>query len=135
MSILLRNGVALIHDASNHVVPTKTSILIEHGKIAKIAEDIPAHDGIEVIDCTDKVISPGFIDTHRHGWQTQLKGRHADEQLIRYMVTGKSHKGSCLHQLNHPRQLTVISILSRRCLLWPVGRHVGKCCSWYNHGS
>jgi cytosine/adenosine deaminase-related metal-dependent hydrolase len=88
-SILLKNGIALIHDAQNHVVPTKTSILIEHGKIAEIAQDITTPAGVEVIDCTDKIISPGFIDTHRHGWQTQLKGRHANEELIEYMVTGK----------------------------------------------
>lgn len=88
-SVLLKNGVALIHDANNRVVPTKTSILIENGKIATIAQDIAEPEGAEVIDCTDKLISPGFVDTHHHGWQTQLKGRHANEQLMEYMVTGK----------------------------------------------
>jgi cytosine/adenosine deaminase-related metal-dependent hydrolase len=89
-SMLLKNGTYLIHDAKNHVVPTSTSLLIEDGKISKIAEDIEAPDGVEVIDCTDKIISPGFVDTHHHGWQTQLKGRHANEQLLPYIVTGKS---------------------------------------------
>jgi cytosine/adenosine deaminase-related metal-dependent hydrolase len=88
-SILLKDGVALLHDGHNHVVPTKISLLIENGKIVKLAQHIAAPEGVELIDCTDKIISPGFIDTHRHGWQTQLKGRHADEQLIEYMVTGK----------------------------------------------
>ena len=87
-NILLKNGVVLIHDAENHVVPTQTNILIENGKIAKIGSDIEASDGAEVIDCTDKIVSPGFVDTHHHGWQTQLKGRHANEQLLEYMVTG-----------------------------------------------
>ncbi|KAF1831598.1 Metallo-dependent hydrolase [Decorospora gaudefroyi] len=87
-SILLKNGVALIHDANDHVVPTKTSILIEHGKIAKIAQEIAVPEGVEVLDCTNKILSPGFVDTHRHGWQTQLKGRHANQQLLEYMVHG-----------------------------------------------
>jgi cytosine/adenosine deaminase-related metal-dependent hydrolase len=88
-SIILRNGTALIHDADNHVVPTKTDILIEDGKIAKIAENIELPANADIIDCTDKIISPGFIDTHHHGWQTQLKGRHANELFLEYMMTGK----------------------------------------------
>jgi cytosine/adenosine deaminase-related metal-dependent hydrolase len=88
-NILLKNGVVLIHDANNHVVPTRTSILIENGKITKIGTAIEKIGEIEVIDCTDMIISPGFVDTHHHGWQTQLKGRHANEQLLEYMVTGK----------------------------------------------
>jgi hypothetical protein len=87
-SIVLTNGTVLIHDANNHVVPTQTSILIKDGKIAKIAKDIKGEEGVEVIDCTDKIISPGLIDTHHHGWQTQLKGRHANQLLMEYMVSG-----------------------------------------------
>ncbi|KAH7138521.1 hypothetical protein B0J11DRAFT_514637 [Dendryphion nanum] len=90
MSILLRNGTVLIHDANNHVIPTQTSILINNSKIAKIGRDIVASSGTQTIDCTDKIISPGFIDTHHHGWQTQLKGRHANELLLEYMVTGNA---------------------------------------------
>jgi cytosine/adenosine deaminase-related metal-dependent hydrolase len=35
-----------------------------------------------------KIISPGFVDTHHHLWQTQLKGRHANELLLEYMASG-----------------------------------------------
>ncbi|KAJ4988123.1 amidohydrolase [Stagonosporopsis vannaccii] len=86
--ILLKNGVVLIHDAQDHVIPVQTDILIGNGNIARIGAHLEAIDGVEIIDCIDKIISPGFIDTHHHGWQTQLKGRHADEQLLEYMVTG-----------------------------------------------
>jgi cytosine/adenosine deaminase-related metal-dependent hydrolase len=87
-SVLLKNGTVLIHDESDHVVPAKTNILIEGNKIVKIGENVSASSSTEVVDCTDKIISPGFIDTHHHMWQTQLKGRHADEMLLEYMVTG-----------------------------------------------
>jgi cytosine/adenosine deaminase-related metal-dependent hydrolase len=90
-SIILKNGTFLVHGDNNHVTPTTTSLLIQDGKIVRIAPDIEPPKYSEVIDCTDKLISPGFIDTHHHGWQTQLKGRHADEQLLDYMITGMSH--------------------------------------------
>ena len=41
-----------------------------------------------IIDCCGKIVLPGFIDTHRHLWQTQLKGRHANEQFQEYLLTG-----------------------------------------------
>jgi cytosine/adenosine deaminase-related metal-dependent hydrolase len=90
-SILLKHGLVLLHDDENHVVPTVTSILIEGNKIVKIAQDITPGANTEIIDCTDKIVSPGFIDTHHHGWQTQLKGRHANELLIDYMISGMEY--------------------------------------------
>ena len=88
-TLLLRNGTFLIHDDTNHVISRQASVLITDGRMTTISQDIVIPDGCEIIDCTDKIISPGFIDTHHHGWQTQLKGRHADEQLLEYLVTGK----------------------------------------------
>ncbi|KAF1954586.1 Metallo-dependent hydrolase [Byssothecium circinans] len=89
-SMLLKNGIVLVHDANNHVVPKELDILIRHGKIEKLEKAINASNDVEVIDCTDKIISPGFVDTHHHGWQTQLKGRHANELLLEYLITGYS---------------------------------------------
>jgi cytosine/adenosine deaminase-related metal-dependent hydrolase len=45
-------------------------------------------DEVKVIDCKDKIISPGFISTHNHIWQTQLKGRHANHTLLKYTPPG-----------------------------------------------
>ena len=84
---LLKNGMALIHNNNDHVKPVKTNILIEGNKIAKIGTDISAPEA-RVIDCPDKIICPGFIDTHHHVWQTQLKGRHANHTLLNYFPSG-----------------------------------------------
>jgi cytosine/adenosine deaminase-related metal-dependent hydrolase len=92
-SILLRGGTLLIHDENDHVVARTADLLIEGDMIVKIEENISIDPSshIEVIDCTDKIISPGFIDTHHHLWQTQLKGRHGDDTLLDYMSTGRLH--------------------------------------------
>lgn len=89
-SILLKGGTLLLHNDANHVVPTRADLLIEGTRILKIAEDIPAtpSSAAKVVDCTSKVISPGFISTHAHLWETQFKGLHANHTLVEYMPSG-----------------------------------------------
>ncbi|KAF5972892.1 5-methylthioadenosine s-adenosylhomocysteine deaminase [Fusarium coicis] len=90
--ILLQNATILVPKGpgDDHFVPLKNhSLLIEGNRIARIAPHIdPPSESTEVIDCSAKIISPGFVDTHHHVWQTQLKGRHADHSLLEYMVPG-----------------------------------------------
>jgi cytosine/adenosine deaminase-related metal-dependent hydrolase len=64
--ILLKGGTALIHNVNEKVEAVKTNILIEGNKISKIATDLNAPEA-KVIDVSNKIISPGFIDTHHHG--------------------------------------------------------------------
>lgn len=85
---LLQGGTLLIHGGDNHVKAVKADLLIEGNIISKIEAKITPSTNTQVIDCTDKIISPGFIDTHHHLWQTLLKGRHANETLIDYFPSG-----------------------------------------------
>jgi cytosine/adenosine deaminase-related metal-dependent hydrolase len=61
------------------------SVLIEGGHIAAVERDLGSIDA-EVIDAAGGVIMPGFIDTHRHTWQTALRGICADWSLIDYFL-------------------------------------------------
>ncbi|KAL0565834.1 hypothetical protein V5O48_016182, partial [Marasmius crinis-equi] len=112
-SLLLKNGTVLIHDENDQVTPTRVDILVQGNIIARIEPDIAASAGTEIIDCTNKIISPGFVDGHQHVWQTFNKGRHANENLIEYMppgnMTSNIHSreeifwgqlGGCLNLLN-----------------------------------
>jgi cytosine/adenosine deaminase-related metal-dependent hydrolase len=90
--ILLQGGTLLVPgDATDSVVAVKQDLLICKDRIAGIGQDIAPGDGtvhLDLVDCTNKIISPGFIDTHHHLWQTQLKGRHGDHTLLDYMPSG-----------------------------------------------
>lgn len=39
----------------------------------------------EVVDITEDIITPGFIDTHRHGWETAYKTIASNTTLAQYM--------------------------------------------------
>lgn len=88
-TLLLKGGIVLIHGEDDKVKPTEADILIEGSRIKKIGPSLAAPSGCNVIDCTDKIISPGFIDTHHHLWQAPLKGLLADLTFIPYMATSQ----------------------------------------------
>ena len=48
-------------------------VLIEDGLVSEVGEKIRARDA-EVIDATDTIVMPGFIDTHRHLWESLFRG-------------------------------------------------------------
>jgi cytosine/adenosine deaminase-related metal-dependent hydrolase len=92
-SILLRGGILLMPDGeTDAVVAVRKDLLVVADRIACIEEDTDlvryeALDAIEV-DCSAKIVSTGFIDTHHHLWRTQLKGQHADDTVLGYMASG-----------------------------------------------
>lgn len=48
-------------------------VLIENGVIAAVGRDLAAADA-EVISASGMIVLPGFVDTHRHTWQSNLRG-------------------------------------------------------------
>ncbi|KAF5023092.1 hypothetical protein F66182_4849 [Fusarium sp. NRRL 66182] len=83
--LLLQGGTVLIHGQDDKVSAIKTDILIENDRIARIGKDLVPLEDADIIDCTDKLISPGFVDTHHHMWQAPLKGLFADCSFSHYM--------------------------------------------------
>jgi cytosine/adenosine deaminase-related metal-dependent hydrolase len=88
-SLLLQGGTILYHERDDSITSLKnTDLLIDGNLIKAIGSDLPVSDTARIIDCTNKIISPGFIDTHHHLWQSQLKGRFNDDTLLDYMPKG-----------------------------------------------
>lgn len=86
MSLLLRSGTVLIHDDDDNIVPTHADVLIEGDRVFKIEATISPPPSCKVIDCTNKIVSPGFVDTHHHVWQSPLKGLFGDMALLPYLA-------------------------------------------------
>jgi cytosine/adenosine deaminase-related metal-dependent hydrolase len=86
--MLLKGGTVLVHDEEDHVHSLKADLLIEGKIISKIEPNISVSASTQIIDCTNKILTPGFIDTHHHVWQTLLKGRHGDDMLLDYFPKG-----------------------------------------------
>ncbi|MFW7348359.1 MAG: amidohydrolase family protein [Pigmentiphaga sp.] len=60
-------------------------ILVEGDRIVAIGPRIDVGDA-QVIDASDCIVHPGFVDTHRHTWQTQLRTVATDWSLFDYVV-------------------------------------------------
>lgn len=88
--MLLKGGTVLVHDVIDSVNAIHADLLVEGNKIQRIAAGITAPADAIVIDCSDKILSPGFIDTHHHVWNTQLRGRHANQLVLEYAYAGQS---------------------------------------------
>ncbi len=68
---LIRGGcvLALAHKSPNF---TEADVLIDDDKIVEVGPGLRARDA-EIIDATDTIVMPGFVDTHRHAWKSLIR--------------------------------------------------------------
>ncbi len=76
---LLKNGIILTLDKSVGNFPLG-DVLIEGTKISAVGPNLTAEDA-EVIDASDMIVMPGFVDTHRHVWEGILRNIGTDVPL------------------------------------------------------
>ena len=83
--LLLRGGIVLtLDDAIGDFL--SADVFIERGKIVAVGPNIQA-GGAMVVDCTGKILVPGFVDTHRHMWQGLIRNSGPDDLLLDYLQT------------------------------------------------
>src|SRR5687767_15271300 len=85
--ILLKGGCVLSLDPQIGDFDA-ADVLIEGTKIVAVRPNITAT--AEVIDATNTIVTPGFVDTHRHMWQGALRSILPDGLLSDYTrdITG-----------------------------------------------
>ena len=74
--LLIECGTLITMDPDSAAIGPNR-ILVEDGKILAVAPYLEAPDA-ERIDARDMIVLPGFIDTHRHTWQSCLRHRCVD---------------------------------------------------------
>jgi 5-methylthioadenosine/S-adenosylhomocysteine deaminase len=83
--IVFRNGIVLTMDKSKHVIP-KGDVYVKGEKIIAVGQNLEVPAGTQEIDASGGIIMPGMVDTHRHMWQTAMRGYGADWTLTQYFV-------------------------------------------------
>ncbi|MEM0298302.1 MAG: amidohydrolase family protein [Thermoplasmata archaeon] len=82
MSILIKNGTVVTQNMDRKIV--ESNIYIEDNFITEIGKNIN-HEAEYVIDAKNKIVMPGFINTHTHVGMSMFRGVIEDMQLDRFL--------------------------------------------------
>lgn len=81
-------------------------ILVEGERIVAVAPHIEVGD-VERIDARGMIVLPGFVDTHRHTWQSCVRHRYADIDPQIYFAEMLGRKGAAFR----PEDVYVATLL------------------------
>ena len=69
--VLIKGGTVLSLDrALGNMVGA--DVLIEDGIISEVGPSLRARNA-DVVDASDTIVMPGFVDAHRHLWQSLIR--------------------------------------------------------------
>lgn len=75
--VVFRNATVLTIDPSLGIIENG-DVLVIGNRIETVGHHLAVPDGTAEIDASDGILMPGMVDTHRHMWQTALRGYGAD---------------------------------------------------------
>ena len=120
--MIIRNGSVVLKNSVE-----KKDILVENGKIVKIADNIPANGGVE-IDATGKHVFPGLIDMHVHLREPGFERKEDIESGAKAAVKGGFTQVCCMPNTNPvtDNKVVVTYIKARAkevnlCKIHPIG--------------
>jgi 5-methylthioadenosine/S-adenosylhomocysteine deaminase len=81
--VVFRNATVLTIDPSLGAIE-HGDVLVVDKRIEAVGRQLAVPEGTVEIDATGGILMPGMVDTHRHMWQTALRGYGADWTLTNY---------------------------------------------------
>jgi 5-methylthioadenosine/S-adenosylhomocysteine deaminase len=93
--LLLRNAIVLTMD-DNIGDLARGDVLIENGEISRVGVDLGAE--ADVLDCADKIVLPGFVNSHLHMFQTALRAYWCDAVAEDYFTRSRTGRDGLFHQ-------------------------------------
>lgn len=81
--ILLRGGIVVSLEPD--IGTFRGDVLVRDGLIAQVGEHIVAADA-EIVEAADFIVIPGFVDTHRHTWQSAIRHTYGDVDPLSYFA-------------------------------------------------
>jgi 5-methylthioadenosine/S-adenosylhomocysteine deaminase len=83
---LVFRGATVLTMDDQHSVLRDADVLVVGTDITAVGTGIAAPDDAVEIDAAGGILMPGMVDTHRHLWQTAMRGYGADWTLSQYFV-------------------------------------------------
>ncbi|HZX20714.1 MAG TPA: amidohydrolase [archaeon] len=81
--MLLKNCAFIITQNPQRKILKNMDILIEEDRIKKIGKNIKAKNAI---DCSNKIVMPGLVNTHTHLGMHSLRGKCDDKELFDWLA-------------------------------------------------
>lgn len=78
---LVQGGTVLTMESQGAL--SQADVLIEDGRILAVGRHLPTQDA-RVIDASNMIVMPGFVDAHRHCWQGSIRNVAVDTDLNGY---------------------------------------------------
>lgn len=82
---LLRGGTIITAARPGEVLADTDILIGADGAIEQVGVGIDAPDA-EVVDVHGRIVHPGFVDTHRHTWQSVVRNMASDWSLTEYLA-------------------------------------------------
>jgi 5-methylthioadenosine/S-adenosylhomocysteine deaminase len=83
--VVFRNATVLTIDPSLGMIENG-DVLVVDNRIATVGRQLVVPESAVEIDASGGILMPGMVDTHRHMWQTALRGFGADWTLTNYFM-------------------------------------------------
>jgi cytosine/adenosine deaminase-related metal-dependent hydrolase len=84
-NVIIRNGSVVTMDDELGIL-TPADVHLVDGEIVAVGHQLAVGDA-EEIDASNAVVAPGFVDTHRHLWETVMRGTLSTCSLGAYFGT------------------------------------------------